>query len=62
MYMKTSRNYHFKVKVTQYFVQFPLHYVSYAPAKFAVVSSNGLGGYAFIRNVMDGPMKAHTDG
>ena len=52
----------FKVKVTQHVAQFPLHYVSYASAKFAVASSNGLRGDAFTRNVMDGPMNAHTDG
>ena len=41
----------------QNFAQFPLHYVSYAPAKFAAVAStNGLGGDAFTRNVMDGQM------
>ena len=51
-----------KAKVTQHFAQFPLHYVSYTPAKFAVASSNGLGGDAFTRNVMDGPMNAHMDG
>ena len=50
-----------KVKVTQTYAQFPLFYVSYAPAKFAVASSNGLGGDAFARNVMDGQMNAHMD-
>ena len=50
-----------KVKSIQNFVQFPQHYVSYAPAKFAVGSSNGLGKDAFTRNVMDGPMNARTD-
>ena len=39
-----------KVKVTQNVAQFPLHHVSYAPAKFAVATSNGLGGDAFSRN------------
>ena len=58
----TLFDFDFKVNVTQHFAQFPLHYVSYAPAKFAVASPNGLGGYAFTRNVMDGLMNGHTDG
>ena len=33
--------------------QFPLHHVIYAPAKFAVALSNGLGGDAFTRYVTD---------
>ena len=32
------------VKVAQNFAQLSLHYVIYAPAKFAVATSNGLGG------------------
>ena len=32
------------VKVIQYVSQYPLHHVTYAPAKFEVASSNGLGG------------------
>ena len=59
---KTLFDLDFKVKVTQHFAQFPLHYVSYAPAKIAVASSKSLGGDAFTRNVMDGLMNAHTDG
>ena len=51
-----------KVKAIQNFVQFPQHYVSYAPSKIAVASFNGLGGDAFTRNVMDGPMNARTGG
>ena len=50
------------VKVPQYFTQFPIHHVIYAPAKFAVASINGLGGDALTRNVMDRPMHAHTEG
>ena len=38
-----------KVNAIQNFVQFPQHYVSYAPAKFAVALSNGLGGDAFAK-------------
>ena len=49
-----------KVKVTQSFAQFPLHYVCYAPGKFAVVSSSGLGGDAFTRNVNEGLMNGQT--
>ena len=42
------------VKVTQNAAQYPLHHVTYAAAKFKVAISNGLGGDAFTRNVMDG--------
>ena len=44
------------VKVTQNIAQYPLHHVTYAPVKFEVATSNGLGGDA--RNVTDG----RTDG
>ena len=47
-------------KVTHNFAQFPLYYVIYAPAKFAVASINGLRRYAFTRNLMDRPMHART--
>ena len=40
-----------EVKVTQKVAQFFLHYVIYAPTKFAVAMSNGLGGNAFTRNI-----------
>ena len=29
--------------------QYPLHHVTYSPAKFEVATSNGLGGDAFTR-------------
>ena len=35
------------VKVTQDVAQYPLHHVTYAPTKFEVVTSKGLGGGAF---------------
>ena len=37
------------VKVTQNVAQYPLHHMTYAPAKFEVAMSNGLGGDAFTR-------------
>ena len=37
------------VEVTQHIVQYPLHHVTYAPAKFAVATSKGLGEDAFTR-------------
>ena len=49
-----------KVKVTQNAAQFPLHHVIYAPAKFAVASSNGIGGNAFSRNLMKGRTNRRT--
>ena len=52
----------FWVKVTQNFALFLLHYVIFAPAKFAVASSDGLGEDAFTRNVTDGPMHARMYG
>ena len=44
------------VKVTQNIAQYPLHHVTYAPVKFEVAMSNGLGGDA--KNMTDG----RTDG
>ena len=38
-----------KVKVTQNVAQFPGHHVIYAPAKFDVATSHGLGEGAFTR-------------
>ena len=32
--------------------QYPLHHMTYAPAKFEVAMSNGLGGNAFTRNIL----------
>ena len=37
------------VKVTQNVARYPLHHVTYAPVRFEVVTSNSLGGDAFIR-------------
>ena len=37
------------VKVTRNIVQYPLHHVTYAPVKFEVNTSNGLGGNTFTR-------------
>ena len=34
--------------------QYPLHHVTYSATKFEVVTSNGLGGDTFTRNVTDG--------
>ena len=51
----------FDLDPKQNLVQFLLHYVIYAPAKFAVASINGLGGDAFTRNAMDRAMHACTD-
>ena len=44
----------FEVKVKQNVSQYPLHHVTYAPAKFEVATSNtsnSLGGDAFTRNL-----------
>ena len=38
-----------EVKVTCNVGQYPLHIMTYAPAKFVVATFNGLGGYAFTR-------------
>ena len=38
-----------KVRVTQNAAQFPLHHVNYAPIKFAVAITVGLGGDANTR-------------
>ena len=36
---------------TQNVSQYPLHHITYAPAKFEGAMSNGLGGNAFTRNI-----------
>ena len=50
------------VKVTQNVTQYPLHHVIYAPTKFEVATSNGLGADTITRNVTDGRTDARTDG
>ena len=50
------------VKVTQNITQYPLHHVIYAPTKFEVATSNGLGEDTIIRNVTDGQTDRRTDG
>ena len=40
--------------VTQNIAQFPLHHVTYAPSKFEVAISNGLGGDEFKENTLFG--------
>ena len=37
-------------KVTQNIAQYPLHHVTYTPAKFEVATSNGLGEDKMTRN------------
>ena len=39
------------VKVTQNVAKYPLHHVTYAPAKFEVATPNCEGGDAFTRNL-----------
>ena len=50
-----------KVKVTQNVTQYPLHHVIYAPTKFEVATSNGLGEDTITRNVTDGQTHGRTD-
>ena len=40
----------FRSGTTQNVAQYPLHHMTYAPSKFEVAMSNGLGGNAFTRN------------
>ena len=49
------------VKVTRNVTQYPLHHVIYAPTKFQVATSNGLGEDTITRNVTDGRTDARTD-
>ena len=42
--------------VTQNIAQYPLHHVTYAPAKFEVTMSNGLGEDKFKRNYINWPL------
>ena len=41
------------IKVIRNIAQYPLHYVTYAPAKFEVATANSLGGDTIIRNMKD---------
>ena len=50
------------VKVTRNVTQYLLHHVIYAPTKFQVATSNGLGEDTITRNVTDGRTDARTDG
>ena len=50
-----------RVKLTFNVDQYPLHHVTYASVKSEVATSNGLGGYAFTRNVTDGRMDGQMD-
>ena len=50
------------VKVTRNVTQYPLHHVIYAPTKFQVATSNGLGEDTITRNVTDGRTDRQTDG
>ena len=49
------------VKVTRNVTQYPLHHVIYAPTKFQVATSNGLGEDTITRNVTDGRTHGRTD-
>ena len=49
------------VKVTRNITQYPLHHVIYAPTKFEVATSNGLGEDTITRNVTDGQTDRQTD-
>ena len=51
-----------KVKVTRNVTQYPLHHVIYAPTKFEVATSNGLGEDTITRNVTDGRTDGQTHG
>ena len=48
-YPPFTYNLYLGVKVTQNIAQYLLHNVTYAPVKFEVAMSNGLGGDAFRR-------------
>ena len=50
------------VKVIRNVTQYPLHHVIYAPTKFEVATSNGLGEDTITRNVTDGRTDRRTDG
>ena len=52
----------FGVKVTRNVTQYPLHHVIYAPTKFQVATSKGLGEDTITRNVTDGRTDRQTDG
>ena len=45
-----------QIKVTLNVTQCPLHYVTYAPTEFEVTTSKALGGEAFTKNSIFGPV------
>ena len=49
-----------KYIITGNVAQYPLHYVTNAPAKFEVATPNSLGGDTFTRNITDTHMQART--
>ena len=49
------------LKVTQNVAQYPLHYVTYAPAQFENVTCEGFGEDAFTRNMTESSMHGWTD-
>ena len=49
------------VKVTQNIVRYPLHRVTYAPAKFEVATYNSLGEDAITRNMTYKPIDRQID-
>ena len=50
------------VKVTGNITQYPLPHVIYAPTKFEIATSNGLGEDTITRNLTDGRTYERTDG
>ena len=49
MHLQESTLLDLDIKVTRNVAQYPLHYVTYAPAKFDAATSNGLGEDVFLR-------------
>ena len=47
------------VKVTQDFAKYPLYRVTYSDTKFEVATSDGLGGDAFTKNILNSKRNAY---
>ena len=54
MHLQVSTFFDLDIKITRNVAQYPLHHVTYSPAKFDVATSNSLGEDAFSRRERSG--------
>ena len=60
MHLQENTLFDLGVKVKRNVTQYPLHHVIYAPTKFQVATSKGLGEDTMTRNLMDGQTDRQT--